>query len=173
MSIEEAKNVSQRWPGNWTPATIRENFNQSHPHVVLLKTLWYPEVIEGLRESSTQLFRELEFDMSFIHEHEVPGSFELPLAAKCAFEGRLEGQTHKADIVIALGCVINGETPHFEYVCSSVTQALMNLQMDYSKPLGFGVLTVNNKDQAMARKDKGREAAQAALSSWLTLKEMG
>lgn len=94
----------------------------------------------------------------------VPGAFELPLAAKFAFEAG-------ADAVIALGVVIQGETPHFEYVCDAATQGLTRVQIDYGKPIGFGLLTVETLEQALDRaglenskEDKGKEAAQAVLS---------
>lgn len=94
----------------------------------------------------------------------VPGAFELPLAAKWAFE-------KGADIVIALGVVIQGGTPHFDYICSSATEGLTRVQLDANKPLGFGVLTVNNEQEALDRsglqgskEDKGAEAVQAALA---------
>ena len=94
----------------------------------------------------------------------VPGAFELPLAAKWAFE-------KGADIVIALGVVIQGGTPHFDYICSSATEGLTRVQLDANRPLGFGLLTVNNEQEALDRsglegskEDKGAEAVQAALA---------
>ena len=93
----------------------------------------------------------------------VPGAFELPLAAMFAIE-------QGADAVIALGVVIRGETPHFDYVCKSATDGLTQLQLDTGTPIGFGLLTVDNEAQAIARaglenskEDKGAEAVQAAL----------
>jgi 6,7-dimethyl-8-ribityllumazine synthase len=93
----------------------------------------------------------------------VPGAFELPLAAKFAID-------NGADAVIALGVVIRGETPHFDYVCSSATNGLTELQLASRVPIGFGLLTVDDEAQAIARaglagskEDKGAEAVQAAL----------
>ena len=95
--------------------------------------------------------------------YRIPGAFEMPLAAKWAFE-------QGADAVIALGVVIQGETPHFDYVCDSATSGLTKVQLEVGKPVGFGLLTVDNEDQALARaglagskEDKGAEAVQAAL----------
>ena len=94
----------------------------------------------------------------------VPGAFELPLAASLAFE-------NGADLVIALGVVIQGGTPHFDYICSSATEGLTRVQLDYKKPIGFGLLTVNTQQEALDRaglagskEDKGAEAVQAALA---------
>ncbi len=93
----------------------------------------------------------------------VPGAFELPLAASYAID-------QGADAVIALGVVIRGETPHFDYVCQSATDGLTTLQLSSKTPIGFGLLTVDNEAQALDRagleaskEDKGAEAVQAAL----------
>jgi 6,7-dimethyl-8-ribityllumazine synthase len=93
----------------------------------------------------------------------VPGSFEIPLAAQKAFE---KGY----DAVVALGLVLKGETPHFDYVCQGVTQGVMDVQLKFSKPIGYGVLMCNDLNQAIARsgrpgskEDKGYDSAIAAL----------
>ena len=89
---------------------------------------------------------------------------ELPLAAQRAAD-------QGAQAIIALGVVIQGETPHFDYVCSAATDGLTRVQLDSNVPVGFGLLTVNNEAEALARagldgskEDKGAEAVQAALS---------
>ena len=94
----------------------------------------------------------------------IPGAFELPLAAQRA-------ASQGAQAIIALGVVIQGETPHFDYVCNSATDGLTRVQLDTGVPIGFGLLTVNNEVEAIARaglpgskEDKGAEAVQAALS---------
>ena len=93
----------------------------------------------------------------------VPGSFELPLAAQFAFEKGF-------DAAVVLGVVIKGDTPHFDYVCQGVTQGVMDVSLKFSKPIGFGVLTVNTLEQAIARcgrpgsfEDKGFDSAVAAI----------
>lgn len=98
-----------------------------------------------------------------MHFLQIPGAFELPLAAKIAIESG-------ADAVIALGVVIRGETPHFDYVCKAATDGLTSLQLETSIPIGFGLLTVDTLQQALDRaglpgskEDKGKEAVQAAL----------
>jgi 6,7-dimethyl-8-ribityllumazine synthase len=92
----------------------------------------------------------------------VPGSFEIPLAAKRA------AQSKKYDAIIALGCVMRGETPHFEYISSAVSQALQQVALEAGVPVGFGVLTVDTVEQAMDRSgesgNKGAEAAETALA---------
>jgi len=99
-----------------------------------------------------------------ITEIYVPGSFELPLAAQRAFEDGIDG-------AIVVGLVLRGETPHFDYVCQGVTQGIMDVQLKFSRPIGFGVLMCDTLEQAHARsgvsgskEDKGFDAAVAALT---------
>jgi len=118
--------------------------------------------MDGLTEGARrELERSGATDVTY---WQIPGAFELPLAAQQAIE-------KGAQAVIALGVVIRGETPHFEYVCNAATDGLTRVQLDSSVPIGFGLLTVNNEDEALARaglegskEDKGAEAVQAALS---------
>ena len=101
-------------------------------------------------------------DVDVVH---VPGAFEITLAAEqCAASGRYSA-------IVCLGAVIRGETPHFDYVCQGVTQGVMDVQLKFSKPIGFGVLMCDTFEQALARsggsgskEDKGFDAAVAALS---------
>ena len=91
--------------------------------------------------------------------HQVPGCFELPLAAQ------LVARPEKVDAVVALGCVIRGETPHFEYICQACCNGLLQVSLQQSKPVGFGVITANSTAEAKARSsthnNKGQEAANA------------
>jgi len=169
MTLSEAAKMLERWPSAWDHTKVRELFKKTTPKVVILKTLWYPEVIGGMLESAKSYFAGAGIPDSHILIVDVPGSFELPLAADWAFEGLIDGQKDKAgaDIVVALGCVLKGETPHFDFVCSAASKGLMESQQKYKKALGFGVLTVDNLDQATARRSKGAEAAQAALFMYL------
>jgi 6,7-dimethyl-8-ribityllumazine synthase len=90
----------------------------------------------------------------------VPGSFEIPLAAKRA------ALSKKYDAIVALGCVVRGETPHFEYISSSVSHALQLVALETGLPVGFGVLTVDTVQQAMERSEEsGNKGAEAALTA--------
>jgi 6,7-dimethyl-8-ribityllumazine synthase len=130
--------------------------------VVIVATLWHPEIMAGLIAGAQ---KELELSAAVdVQLARVPGAFELPLAAKWAFD-------QGADIVIALGVVVQGGTPHFDYICTSATEGLTRVQLDANKPIGFGLLTVNNEQEALDRaglvgskEDKGKEAVQAALT---------
>jgi 6,7-dimethyl-8-ribityllumazine synthase len=104
--------------------------------------------------------------------YRVPGSFELPLAAQVAANAGF-------DAVVALGVIIRGGTPHFDYVCDAATSGLSRVALDTGVPIGFGLLTCDDEAQALDRaglpdshEDKGREAAEAALSLALTLRSI-
>jgi len=129
--------------------------------VTILVTSWHAEVTDALLAGAETALKESGNDLYTIIR--VPGAFELPLAAKWAAED-------EADAIIALGVVIQGETPHFEYVCDAATQGLNRVQLDYGIPVGFGLLTVDNLQQAIDRaglpgskEDKGAEAVEAAI----------
>ena len=86
----------------------------------------------------------------------VPGVFEIPVI--------ISKNVKKYDGFIALGCVIKGETPHFDFISQATTNAIMKLSIDYKKPVGNGIITCLNQKQAKARSKKGREAAEAVIS---------
>jgi 6,7-dimethyl-8-ribityllumazine synthase len=99
----------------------------------------------------------------------VPGAFEIPLACQHL------AKTRAYDALVSIGCVIRGDTPHFDYVCQAATDGITRVSLDYSIPIGFGVITVDTPEQALARAggtvgNKGAEAALAALEMALFAK---
>ncbi len=134
---------------------------QAPVHVVMVRTAWNAPVTRELEAGCLRVFEKNRVTSTTIV---VPGAIELPFmiqahAAKSAV---------KADAFIAIGCVIKGDTPHFEYVCQSVTQGITNLNTTLDVPVIFGVLTVLNHEQANERiggshGHKGEEAALTAL----------
>src|SRR3954447_21001250 len=120
---------------------------------------FYEDLAERLVSGATRIFEEAG---AAGEVHDVPGAFELPLAAKyCAESGRFEG-------VACLGAVIRGETSHYDYVCESAAAGILRVQLDTGVPCAFGVLTVENMDQALARtgdgkRHQGEDAARAVL----------
>lgn len=129
--------------------------------ITVIVTSWHTEITDGLLAGAERALVAAGNDVYTVVR--VPGAFELPLAAKWAAE---EG----ADAIIALGVVIQGDTPHFDYVCSAATDGLNRVQLDYGVPVGFGLLTVNTEQQALDRaglegskEDKGAEAVEAAV----------
>lgn len=129
--------------------------------VAVISARWHREICDALVEGAQRAMSQAKIDIGpVIH---VPGSFELPLAAQYALDAG-------ADAAVVLGVVVRGETPHFDYVCQGVTQGIMNVSLARSKPIGFGVLTVDTVTQAIARsgvsgssEDKGYDATVAAL----------
>lgn len=130
--------------------------------VTIVVTTWHPGVTDGLLAGAERALKAAGNEVYSIMR--VPGAFELPLAAQYAIE---EG----AEVVIALGVVIRGGTPHFEYVCNAATDGLTRVQLDTGVPIGFGLLTVDTEAQALDRaglegssEDKGAEAVEAAIT---------
>ena len=131
--------------------------------VVLVKTEWNATIIDALEYGCRKVL--VQYGVKDIITITVPGAIEIPFAIKAFYESDTE---LKADVFITLGCVIKGDTPHFEYVCSSVTDGVTQLNLSLKVPVIFGVLTVNTQEQAIERiggkhGHKGEEAAITAL----------
>lgn len=129
--------------------------------VAVISASWHREICDALVDGAHRALSQAKIEINPVIY--VPGSFELPLAAQFALDAG-------ADAAVVLGVVVRGETPHFDYVCQGVTQGIMNLSLARSKPIGFGVLTVDTVTQAIARsgvagssEDKGFDATVAAL----------
>ena len=134
--------------------------------VVIIKTEWNAHVVSVLEEGCTKILQQHKVDFKIV---EVPGAFEIPFAVNKYWSILKEQKDVKLpDAFIALGCIIRGDTPHFEYVCEGVTQGIMILNITLPVPIIYGVLTVNNQLQADERLGgshghKGEEAAAAAI----------
>jgi 6,7-dimethyl-8-ribityllumazine synthase len=129
---------------------------------------WHEEVMAGLLDGALRALAQARVDDPLVLR--VPGSFELPVA--CARLARA-----RYDVLIALGVVIRGDTPHFDYVCRAASEGLARVSVDTGVPIGFGLLTCDDEAQALDRaglagsaEDKGYEAAQAALATVLALR---
>ena len=130
--------------------------------VVIVAGSWHDEITNGLIAGATRTLEESGASYELVR---VPGSFELPVVSKAALEAG-------ADAVVALGVIIRGGTPHFEYVSAAATDGLTRVALDTGKPVGFGVLTLDDEQQGLDRaglpgskEDKGREAAEAAIAT--------
>ena len=137
--------------------------------VAVVASSWHEVVMEGLVASAVATLDGLSVDHQLIR---VPGAFELPIVARAAAVAGF-------DAVVALGVVIRGGTPHFEYVCQAATDGLARVAADTGVPVGFGLLTCDDEAQAIARaglagstEDKGREAVEAALATVVTLRSL-
>ena len=141
-------------------STIR--LDASQRRVVIIAARFNASLVDQLIEGATQAWRDHGGDPSRLLLERVPGAFELPLAAK------MFAASGGVDAVIALGCVIRGDTPHFEYVAGECARGLMDASLATGVPVIFGVLTTETLPQAQERADvqrmnKGRESLEAAL----------
>jgi 6,7-dimethyl-8-ribityllumazine synthase len=142
--------------------------NAGDLRVAVVAAQWHTVVMAGLIDGAQRALTEAGVRDPLVLR--VPGSFELPVAAARLARGNY-------DAVIALGVIIRGGTPHFEYVCEAATQGLTRVAVDTGVPIGFGVLTCDDEQQALDRaglpgsvEDKGFEAAQAAVATVLALR---
>lgn len=134
-------------------------------HVAIVRTLWNSHITEKLMASAIETFGKNGIENDMIDTFEVPGAVELTFAAAKLVD------TGLYDCIIVLGCVIRGGTPHFDYVCQSVTQGNAYLNSECDIPIVFGVLTVDNEQDALDRcggpaGDKGSEYAVTALQMY-------
>jgi 6,7-dimethyl-8-ribityllumazine synthase len=133
------------------------------PRILIVEARYYVDIADAMAEGAIKTLDAAGFDNERI---EVPGVFEVPGAIRMAMRSQSASSTYAG--FIALGCVIRGETSHYDYVCGESSRALMDLTTEYSVALGFGILTCENIDQARVRadvsaKNKGGEAAGACL----------
>jgi len=120
--------------------------------ILIVNANYYQDISSGLLKSALKTIPK-KYKIKIIY---VPGVFEIPVT--------ISKNLKKFDAFIALGCVIKGQTPHFDFISQASTNAIMNLSIDSKKPLGNGIITCLNMKQARERKKKGSEAANAVLS---------
>lgn len=126
--------------------------------LAIVTTEWNSQFTDAIAASATERLRTLGYDPTeTLMRFEVPGAVELTFAASQLIE------TSRFDAIIVIGCVIRGDTPHFDYVCQSVTQGVTALNADVDTPVVFGVLTVNTEQQALERLNKGAEFVDTAI----------
>ena len=120
--------------------------------ILIVNANYYKDISNGLLSSTLRSIKKI----STIKVINVPGVFEIPVT--------ISKNLKKFDAFIALGCVIKGQTPHFDFISQASTDAIMNLSINSKKPVENGIITCLNMKQAIARKKKGAEAANAVLS---------
>ncbi|TDN87816.1 6,7-dimethyl-8-ribityllumazine synthase [Microbacterium sp. BK668] len=137
--------------------------------IVVVAGSWHDVITDGLIAGAQRTLDAANASWRLVR---VPGSFELPVAAKAALDAG-------ADAVVALGVIIRGGTPHFDFVSNAATDGLTRVALDTGKPVGFGVLTLDDEQQGLDRaglpgskEDKGAEAADAAIRTALVLREL-
>lgn len=138
------------------------SYNKNHYQIGVVTAYWNQHITSILREGAINtLNHHKSYQSISIIEASVPGAFEIPTAAQWLFD-------KGCDAVITLGCVIKGDTPHFDFVCDAVTRGVSDIALKTNKPCIFGVITTNTEIQALERAggklgNKGSEAAEAAL----------
>ena len=155
--------------GAGAPTPSGEAIDGTGLSVTIVAGRWHDVITDGLLAGAR---RVLAASGATVTEVRVPGSFELPVVAKAALE-------NGADAVVALGVIIRGGTPHFEYVSAAATDGLTRVALDTGKPVGFGLLTLDDEQQGLDRaglpgskEDKGAEAAEAALVTAIVLRSL-
>lgn len=138
----------------------------SRPNVLIIEARFYPDIAEELAKGAIAVLERAGVSYD---RHWVPGVFEVPAACRFAVRSMEAGTAIPGySGFIALGCVIRGETDHYDHICREASRALMDLAVDYSVALGFGILTCETYEQAWVRaavdqKNKGADAAEACL----------
>lgn len=142
--------------------------NAKGAKVAIIASAWHNEIMDQLISGSETALKKADAKFETFR---VAGAFEIPLACRIALT--------KFDAVVALGVVIRGDTPHFDYVCEAVTSGINQVILEMLKPIGFGILTVDNEQQALVRSqkpfegdNKGVEAAEAVIASLDVLKKI-
>jgi len=151
---------------NLSDYTLQPEKLSGNTTVGILVSEWNPEITESLCKAAVETLCLHGISKKKILIHHVPGSFELPLGAQYLI------MNNNVDAVICLGCVIQGETRHFEFICQAVSQQIARLNIDHNIPVIFGILTTDNFQQAKERAggkhgNKGVEAAVAAIKMLL------
>ncbi|BBC71977.1 6,7-dimethyl-8-ribityllumazine synthase [Altererythrobacter sp. B11] len=137
------------------------------PRIALVVSQFNPEVTDGLRDGALAALAERGVKVADADIHSAPGAFEIPLLARALAHSGYDG-------VVGLGCVIKGDTAHFEYISQAASIGLMQAGLETGKPLTFGIITVYTEEQAVERSradahNKGREAAEACYAALQTL----
>lgn len=139
---------------------VRKDLGDISGRYAILVGRWNSEVVENLKTAAVKTLQQYEIHGADVDIHYVPGAFEMPLAAQqVAASGKFKG-------IICLGAVIRGDTPHFDFVAGECSRGLSRVALDHQIPVGFGVLTVDNMQQAVERSgdDEANKGAEATLA---------
>jgi 6,7-dimethyl-8-ribityllumazine synthase len=136
-------------------------------HIGIVQARFNPAITQALANACLSELHALKVNASHIHHVQVPGALEVPVALAAM------AKTGEFDALIALGCIIRGETYHFELVANESGAAITRLALDHQLPIANAILTTDNEDQAIARQtDKGRDAARVAVEMGLLMKSL-
>ena len=147
------------------------SFNTGKIRIAVIAARWNATVTDALLDGAVRALARHGVSGAAVETFRVPGAFELPLASQQA------ARTGRFDAIISLGCVIRGDTPHFDYFCAETTRGIGHVALTENLPVGFGLLTTDNLQQALDRcgdnaENKGKEAALTILELLTVLKNM-
>lgn len=158
--------VNSRLAGHGSPHVVADGHGMS---ITVIAGSWHDEITDGLIAGAIRALDAAGAQHTLIR---VPGAFELPVAAQAALRAG-------ADAIVCLGVIIRGGTPHFEFVSNAATDGLTRVALDEGKPVGFGVLTLDDEQQGLdraglphSREDKGAEAATAAVATAIIIRDL-
>ena len=148
-------------------SATRTDMNGSALHIGIVQARFNPEITNALAQACLAELKVLKVPTNHIHHVQVPGALEVPVALQAL------AQTQRFDALIALGCIIRGETYHFELVANESGSAITQLALDHGLPIANAILTTENLPQAVARQtDKGRDAARVAVEMALLMQSL-
>ena len=147
------------------------NFNVGKVRIAVIAARWNAEITDGLLDGAVRAFARHGIEGDALELFRVPGAFELPLASQRA------ARTGRFDAVVSLGCVIRGDTPHFDYVCSETTRGIGEVALNEDLRVAFGLLTTDNLQQSLDRsgdnnENKGEEAALTIIELLTVFKQI-
>jgi len=147
------------------------NFNVGKVRIAVIAARWNAEITDGLVAGAVRAFARHGIEGDALEVFRVPGAFELPLASQRA------ARTGRFDAIVSLGCVIRGDTPHFDYVCSETTRGIGQVALNENLPVAFGLLTTDNLQQSLDRsgdnnENKGEEAALTIIELLTVFKQI-
>ncbi len=145
-------------------------FDGSSLKVGIIQAMFNSNITDAMVLDLANKAKEYKIKSENIKIIQVPGAIEIPLLLQAMCQINLEDIEYDRepsyDVLVAIGCVIQGDTPHFDYVCKYACEGIMKVSLENSTPIGFGVTTVNNYEQALERINCGGGALEAALISW-------
>lgn len=158
-----------------TKSTIK-TFDASNLKIGIVQADYNSDITNNMIIDLNAKAKEYSIKPANIKHFHVPGAVEIPLILQTMCQANLEDMEYDRDpsydILIAIGCVIKGDTPHFDYVCKYACEGIMKVSLENSTPVGFGIITVNTHEQALERISCGGSALVAALISWKAMQDI-
>jgi 6,7-dimethyl-8-ribityllumazine synthase len=158
-----------------TKSTIK-TFDASSIKVGFVIAQFNSDITEAMLKNALAKCKEYNIPDKNIKISRVPGAVEIPLILQTMCQVNLEDAEYDRepsfDFLVAIGCVIKGDTPHFDYVCKYACEGIMKVSLENTTPIGFGIITVNNHEQAKDRINCGSGALEAALISWKEMQDI-